>query len=188
MCKALITHLSSSSVPRKVQEVLSDSKWKEDINEEMNPCIRMKCGILLIYPKENPMVCKWVFTINNKADGLIERYKARLVAKGYMQTSSIESIDKLETFASVANMNSIEVLLSWATNLDWPKKQFDVKNAFLHGNLEEVFMGLPPCFEGKFSSDKVFRSKKKWYDLKQSFRAWFERFVKFLLKFGYHQS
>ena len=58
MCKALITHLSSSSVPRKVQEVLSDSKWKEDINEEMNPCIRMKCGILLIYPKENPMVCK----------------------------------------------------------------------------------------------------------------------------------
>ena len=49
-------------------------------------------------------------------------------------------------------------------------------------------MDLPPCFEGKFSSDKVFRSKKKWYDLKQSFRAWFDRFVKFLLKFGYHQS
>ncbi|KAB2634436.1 hypothetical protein D8674_038697 [Pyrus ussuriensis x Pyrus communis] len=71
---------------------------------------------------------KWVFTIKHKADGTIDRYKARL-----------------ETFAPVAKMNTIRVLLSLAANFDWPLKQFDVKNVFLHGDLEiEVYMELPP--------------------------------------------
>ena len=60
---------------------------------------------------------------------------------------------------------------------------------FLHGNLEEeVFMDLSPSFEGKFSNEKVCRLKKSLYGLKQSLWAWFERFAKSLLKFGYHQS
>jgi hypothetical protein len=61
--------------------------------------------------------CKWVFTIKHKADGFVERYKARLVAKGFTQTYEI---DYEETFAPVAKMNSIRVLLSIAANLNWP--------------------------------------------------------------------
>ena len=91
--------------------------------------------------------CKWVFSVKYKSDGTIDRYKARLVAKGYTQTYGI---DYQETFAPVAKMNTIRVLLSLAINLDWSLKQFDVKNVFLHSDLiEEVHMGPPPGFTPK---------------------------------------
>ena len=85
--------------------------------------------------------CKWMFTVKYKSDGSLERYKARLVAKGFTQTYGIDS---LETFAPVPKLNSIRVLLSLATNLEWPLHRLDVKNAFLNGNLvEEVYMDAP---------------------------------------------
>ncbi|RVW36700.1 Retrovirus-related Pol polyprotein from transposon RE2 [Vitis vinifera] len=82
--------------------------------------------------------CKWVFTIKSKADRSVKIYKDRLVAKGFTQTYGI---DYQETFALVAKINSIRVLLSLAVNSNWPLHQLDAKNAFLNGNLEEeVFM------------------------------------------------
>ncbi|KAI3421371.1 uncharacterized protein J3R85_012404 [Psidium guajava] len=138
-------------------------------------------------PKENKVVgCKWVFTIKSKADGSVERYKARLVAKGFTQTYGI---DYQETFAPVAKINSIRVLLSLAVNSNWPLHQLDVKNAFLNGDLEEeVFMNLPPGFEERFEARKVCKLKKSLYGLKQSPRAWFERFGKVIKRYGYTQG
>ena len=64
------------------------------------------------------------------------------MAKGYTQTYGI---NYTETFALVAKINTVWVLLSLAANLGWPLQQFDVKNAFLHGELsKEVYMELPP--------------------------------------------
>jgi len=61
--------------------------------------------------------CKWVYTIKHRADGTIERYKAELVAKGYTQSYSV---DYQETFAPIAKLNTVRILLSLAENQDWP--------------------------------------------------------------------
>jgi len=58
-----------------------------------------------------PIGCKWVYKIKLNADGTVERYKARLVAKGYNQ---VKGVDYQETFASIAKMVTIHVLLSVA--------------------------------------------------------------------------
>lgn len=72
--------------------------------------------------------------MKHNANGFIESNKARLVAKGYTQTYGI---DCQETSVYVAKLNTVRVLLSIATNLDWVLHQFDVKNTFLHGELTE---------------------------------------------------
>lgn len=73
-------------------------------------------------------------------------------------------------------------------NLDWPLNQLDVKNAFVNSDLEEEdYMEPPPGFTDHFGS-KVCRLKKSLYGQKQSQRAWFERFAKFVKGQGYHRG
>ena len=104
-----------------------------------------------------------------KADRSIERCRARLVAKGYTQTFAI---DNQETYAPVAKMSSVCVLLSLVVIFYWPLQQLDMKNAFLNSELEEeVYINLPPVFEGTLGSDKVCKIKRSLYELKQSTRA-----------------
>ncbi|RVW74376.1 Retrovirus-related Pol polyprotein from transposon TNT 1-94 [Vitis vinifera] len=82
-------------------------------------------------------------------------------------------------------LNTIRVLLSLAANLDWPLHQMDVKNAFFNGELdEEVYMDLPSGFDGGYEGRKVCRLKKSLYGMKQSPRAWFDRFTKPVKKYG----
>ena len=90
---------------------------------------------------------KWLFYVKYHTNGSVERYKARLVARGYTQSYGI---DYAETFALVAKLNTISVLLSLSTNYDWPVFQLVVKKAFLNGDLEEkVYMDIPLGLENK---------------------------------------
>lgn len=73
-------------------------------------------------------------------------------------------------------MNILRFLLSLAAHFSWQLQQYDVKNAFLHSDLEEeIYMSIPPGFEGEGTFNKVCRLKKALYGLKQSPRAWFGR-------------
>ena len=85
-------------------------------------------------------------------------------------------------------MSRVRILPSLAVNFDWELQQYDVKNVFLHGELEEdIYISIPPGFSGS-DGNKVCRLKKALYGLKQSPRAWFGRFAKVMIANGYKQS
>ncbi|CAJ2662733.1 unnamed protein product [Trifolium pratense] len=162
------------------------NKKMEAVLEEMKALEKNKTWSIMTLPDGKKTVgCKWVFTVKYNSDGSIERYKARLVAKGFTQTYGI---DYSETFAPVAKLNTVRILLSVAANLDWPLHQLDVKNAFLNGDLEEeVYKDIPPGFEDMFGSN-VCKLNRSLYGLKQSPRAWFEKFTQSMKKQGYVQG
>ena len=185
--QAFATSLCSEEIPTTVEQALESKEWREAMKIEMDALNKNdtweKCTLP---PGKKPVGCRWVFTIKYKPDGTIERYKARLVAKGYTQTYGI---DYSETFSPVAKIDTIRVLFSIAANKGWPLLQFDVKNAFLHGELkEEVYMEAPPGFMENSNPREVCRLKKSLYGLKQSPRAWFGRFTLAMKKYGFKQS
>ena len=108
------------------------------------------------------------------------------MAKGYTQR---EGIDYVETFAPVAKFNTVRILIALASKKDWSVLQFDVNNAFLHGELEEeVYMTPSPGYQLTLNKTLVCRLKKALYGLKQSPRAWFAKFARAMKEMNYSQS
>ena len=92
-----------------------------------------------------------------------------MAAQGYTQ---VEGIDFEESFALVARLESIRILLSIACIMNFKLYQMDMKSAFLNGILnEEVFVEQPKGFQDPHFPDHVFRLKKALYGLKQAPRA-----------------
>nr|GEW65838.1 putative LRR receptor-like protein kinase [Tanacetum cinerariifolium] len=96
----------------------------------------------------------------------------RLVAQGYNQQ---EGIDYDETYASVARLESIRILLAYGCALDLKLFQMDVKSAFLNGFINaEVYVAQPPRFIDFEKPDHVYKHKKALYGLKQAPKACLE--------------
>ncbi|GKF28769.1 putative RNA-directed DNA polymerase, partial [Tanacetum coccineum] len=119
----------------------------------------MKDGTWSLVPRAsntNVVDGKWVYRLKRDKNGAITGYKERFIAKGFRQQPGI---DYHETFSPVVKSTTIQAVLSLAVTNDWPLRQLDIQNAFLHGNLKE-----------------------------QVSRAWFERLSKALFNLGFKGS
>jgi hypothetical protein len=172
------------SEPKKVDEALQDEGWVSAMHDELHQFTRNDVWTLVPCPAEHNIIgTKWIF--KNKIDehGTVVRNKARHVAQIYTQ---IEGIDFDETFAPVARLESIRILLSIACHLGFKLYQMDVKSAFLYGILqEEVYVEQPKGFQDPHHPHHVYKLKKALYGLKQAPRAWYERLTTYLLAKGF---
>ena len=115
-------------MPRNIEEALDDPNWKLAVLEELDALRKNGTWEIVNLPHDKKQVgCKLVFTIKCNADGSVSRYNARLVAKGFTQTYGV---DYQETFAPVANLNSIRIVLSLVANHNWPLHQLEIKKCF----------------------------------------------------------
>jgi len=175
------------SEPTCFSSAVKSAIWRQAMSEEFNALIKNGTWSLVpSTPSLNIIGSKWVFRIKRKADGSVDRYKARLVAKGYHQQPGV---DFDETYSPVIKPITIRTILSIATTAQWPIKQIDISNAFLHGFLSEtVYMAQPPGFQHPQHPNAVCKLRKAIYGLKQAPRAWFSRLSSFLLELGFKGS
>jgi hypothetical protein len=168
----------SSIEPFRVEEALQDPDWVLAMQEELNNFKRNEVWSLVPRPKQNVAGTKWVFRNKQDEHGVVTRNKARLVAKGYAQVAGLD----FETFAPVARLEPIRILLAYAAHHSFRLFQMDVKSAFLNEPIkEEVYVEQPPGFEDDRYPDHVFKLSKALYGLKQAPRAWYECLRDFLI-------
>ncbi|WVZ66178.1 hypothetical protein U9M48_015440 [Paspalum notatum var. saurae] len=167
---------SISPLPSSVHAALRDPHWKAAMQEEITALQENHTWELVPWPHHQHIVTgKWVFRHKLRADGSLERYKARWVVRGFTQRPGI---DFSETFSPVVKPASIRSVLTIAASRSWPVHQLDVKNAFLHGFLDEQVYCLQPAgFVDSTHPDYVCKLGRSLYGLKQAPRAWFQRFT-----------
>ena len=155
-------------------------------HEELNNFEGNKVWSLVERPKDtshNVIGTKWVFKNKQDSHGQFIRNKARLVAQGYSQ---IEGVDYGETYAPVARLESIRLLIAYASTHNIILYQMDVKSAFLNGPLNElVYVKQPPGFEDPKFPNHVYLLHKALYGLKQAPPAWYDHLKEFLVDRGF---
>ncbi|RVW61892.1 Retrovirus-related Pol polyprotein from transposon TNT 1-94 [Vitis vinifera] len=155
--RAFTSSITEIQVPQNIQEAFKYPKWKAAVDEEVRALEKNGTWEITDLPRGKKPV-------------------------------GCKWIFTVKYKADVAKLNTVRVLLSLAANLDWSLHQLDVKNAFLNGDLEEeVYMDIPAGLETTSNFNKVCRLRKSLYGLKQSPRAWFERFTKVVKGYGFVQ-
>ena len=156
--------------PKTIDEAIVDESWIEAMKEELMQFEINEVWNLVPTPPNHSIIgTRWVFRNKLDENGKVIRNKARLVAQGYNQQ---EGIDYDETFAPVARLEAIRILLAYASHKCFKLFQMDVKSAFLNGFLnEEVYVHQPPGFKDEHKPNHVFKLTKALYGLKQAPRA-----------------
>ena len=109
------------------------------MHEELHQFVQNDVWELVLWPEGvNVIGTKWIFENKSIEHGTVIRNKSRLVAQGYDQ---VEGVDFDETFAPIARLESIWILLAISCQLNFKLYQMDVKSAFLNGMLQkEVYV------------------------------------------------
>ena len=141
------------------------------MRKEYNALIK-KNGIWSLVPRidDHKVVGnKWVYRVKYNTDGSLSKYKARLVAKGFQQ---VAGVNYFETFSLVVKPATVRVILNLVVIYQWKKKQIDVNNVLLNGDLmKDVFMDQSAGFIDAQKPDYVCKLHKSLYGLKQAPRA-----------------
>ncbi|CAB0030815.1 unnamed protein product [Trichogramma brassicae] len=159
-------------------------QWRLAIQEELDSLRNNDTWEIIDRPPKAELIdTKWVFKVKLDSSGNINRYKARLCARVFKQR---QGVNYEETYAPVVRYESLRVLFAVAARLDLEMTQFDVKTAFLYGELEEeILIEIPVGLDIPERSRKACRLKKALYGLKQASRCWNKRFSGFLSKHGF---
>ncbi|GKA95926.1 zinc finger, CCHC-type containing protein [Tanacetum coccineum] len=147
--------------PRTYDEAMQSRDaafWKEAIDDEIGSIMENNTWVLSDLPPGcKPLGCKWIFKRKMKVDGTIDKFKARLVIQGFRQK---EGIDYFDTYALVARITTIRLLLALAAIHNLVIHQMDVKTTFLNGDLdEEVYLKQLEGFVMPSNKHKVFYEK-----------------------------
>lgn len=161
------------------------TRWEDAIGTELKSLDEAHTWDIVPWPKNTNIVsCKWVFKIKRNAAGEIDKYKAQLVARGFTQ---VYGVDYYETYAPVARLASLRLILAVAAHQDRDIDIFDFHSAFLNGQLdadEEIYMELPPGANlgGK---DEVAKLRVALYGSKQGTLKWYKCLCAELTKLGF---
>ncbi|KAE8708930.1 hypothetical protein F3Y22_tig00110332pilonHSYRG00561 [Hibiscus syriacus] len=153
--------IEEATEPETFEEASKSSEWMTAMKEEIDALQQNQTWDIVPKIKDvKPISCKWVYKIKRRPDGSIE--------------------------SPVAKLTTVRVLLALAANKDWNLLQMDVKNAFLHGELDrEIYMTQPMGFQSQDHPEYVCKLRKALYGLKQAPRAWYGKIAEFLTKSGY---
>ncbi|GJX67147.1 retrovirus-related pol polyprotein from transposon TNT 1-94 [Tanacetum coccineum] len=164
----------STIEPKNVNEALGDESWIVAMQEELNQFVANDILELVPHPRNMTIIgTKWVFRNKLDENSVVSRNNAKLVAQGYNQQ---EGIDYDETYAPIARLESIRILLAHAYALDFKLFQMDVKSAFMnvmcdefakimHDEFEMSMMGELNLFLGlqiKQMEDGIFFNQSKY--------------------------
>ena len=144
--------------------------WRAAAKKEMDSLEDLKVYKLVprstVPPGTRAYNSRWVFKV--KADNT---HKARLVGGGW---ANVSGKDCGNTYAPVCRLQSVQMVLAIAAEMDWEVVQLDVKSAFLYAEIEEVFVEAAPGFE-RTDEDGVqllMKLGKSLYGLAQSPGSW----------------
>jgi hypothetical protein len=140
--------------PKNFNEASKDEDWVKSMNDELDQIEKNNTWEMVhTLEGKNIIGSKWIFKNKLNEKGQVVRNKAILVCKGYAQ---IEELDFDETFAPVARLEAIIIVLAYACHKMFKVYQMDVKSTFLNGDLnEEVYMEQPEGFELSDNHDLV---------------------------------
>jgi hypothetical protein len=174
--------------PESFEEATSSGnaeQWKQAMDEEIQSLKQNQTWTLVEPPKNQQVIDnRWVYKIKRNEDGSVQKYKARLVARGFRQ---VAGIDYNETFSPVTKFDSIRMILCVAASEKLILKQFDVKTAFLYGNIDEIlYMQQPDGYQD--GTKRVCKLNRSLYGLKQASRCWNQRFTSVLSRLGLHPT
>ncbi|GKA86426.1 retrovirus-related pol polyprotein from transposon TNT 1-94, partial [Tanacetum coccineum] len=149
----------SSVEPKNFKQAMTEPPWIDAMQEEIHEFERLEVWELVSCPDKVLLIkLKWIYKVKTHEFGGLLKNKARIVAQGFMQE---EGIDFEESFAPVARIETIHIIVANVAHKNMMIYQMDVKTDFLNGYLkEEVYASQPEGFVDQDNPSHVYKLKK----------------------------